>query len=269
MTHLSISLLGWPKMTMDGCNIFAGNSKKSQALLAYLAEYPGNPQPRSKLAGLLWPEHSEQSAFNSLRQVLFKLQHDIQSPGSLFPFLLADHESITFNPHSDCSIDSLEFNQLVNKATSLNISAVDASLFMEQAVRLYRGEFLDTFSLEDCSSFDDWMISRREIYRSLVLEALNRLVKFALLNGNTNLVKTYARRQMEIEPCLEDAHYALMRALAFEGKRYDALVEYHSYRVLLKKELDEEPSPKTIQLYEHIREGDLSSEQVTWAGLAD
>jgi DNA-binding SARP family transcriptional activator len=42
-------------------------SHKAEALLAFLALSGGRPQPRDKLAALLWPEATDERARHSLR----------------------------------------------------------------------------------------------------------------------------------------------------------------------------------------------------------
>jgi predicted ATPase/DNA-binding SARP family transcriptional activator len=261
---LKLTLLGPFQITLEGKPVPGCESTKSRALLAYLVEEHGQSHSRSMMAGLLWPETAEKAALNNLRQALFKLQHAIHDLETSPPFLVVDRESIALYPNNYCSVDTYDFRMLLDTATEQNRPAASSLHYLDQAASLYRGEFLNTLFNVDSPIFEDWILTRREFYRAQVLEALNLLVEASLSQGDYGRVKRYTRQQMEIDPCMEEAHCYLMQALALEGKRYEALAQYASCCSLLEKELNVGPSPATIQLFERIRDGSLSSDQTTW-----
>jgi len=53
MTHLSLTLLGPPQVTLDGEPVSGFDSDKVRGLLAYLMVENDRPHHREKLAGLL------------------------------------------------------------------------------------------------------------------------------------------------------------------------------------------------------------------------
>jgi DNA-binding SARP family transcriptional activator len=57
-------------------------SKKNRALLAYLALSPNRSATRERIAGLLWGEHGEEQARNSLRQSLAVLRKELGENGA-------------------------------------------------------------------------------------------------------------------------------------------------------------------------------------------
>lgn len=67
MTRLTLQLLG-PLRVLDehGAELKI-SSRKSRALLAYMALRPGESQGRQKLAALLWEEADDELARTSLR----------------------------------------------------------------------------------------------------------------------------------------------------------------------------------------------------------
>src|SRR5881392_3801204 len=71
MARLSLTLLGGLQARLDPGPAIALPTRKSQALLAYLALPLGRAHQRDKLAALLWGGIREESARASLRQVLF------------------------------------------------------------------------------------------------------------------------------------------------------------------------------------------------------
>jgi predicted ATPase/DNA-binding SARP family transcriptional activator len=259
MSRLSLSLLGPLQINLDSKPVTGFESVKSKALLAYLAEEPGRAHSRSMLAGLLWSERPDNAALNNLRHVLANLRQVIHDPDAPSPFLLIDRESVALNLHNDCLIDTLCFRQMANTAADPKQPAATHLSHLEQADSLYRGEFLETFPQGKTPVFEEWVLVRREFYRSQFLEVLNKLAEISLSQGDYERVKDYTRRQLEIEPWREEAHCQMMETLAQEGNRCEALTQYSVCCSVLKKELNVEPSPTTIQLFERIRDGSLSS----------
>ena len=264
MARLCLSLLGLFQANLDGRPVSGFETVKTRALLAYLADEPGRAHSRSTLAGLLWPERAEAAALNNLRHVLANLRHAIHDPEASPPFLLIDRETIALDSHSDCSVDTLDFRRLVDSASGRRQVAHSYLECLEQAVCLYRGDFLEAFLLGGSPDFEEWILIRREMYRSQFLDALYDLAEASLSQGEYNQVKTYTHRQISIEPWREEAHRQLIQALALGGRRCEALVQYAVCCSVLKKELGVEPSQETIQLFECIRDGTLPSKQFDW-----
>ncbi|MBN1936607.1 MAG: hypothetical protein JW934_18235 [Anaerolineae bacterium] len=73
MSRLTISLLGSFHVALDGRTVAHFGDDTAHALLAYLALHADSPQPRSVLAGLLWPDQPEAAALQALHQALSRL----------------------------------------------------------------------------------------------------------------------------------------------------------------------------------------------------
>src|SRR5215510_280251 len=78
MAKLSLTLLGGFQARLDPGPALALPTRKTQALLAYLALPLGQAHPRDKLASLLWGGIREESARASLRQALFVVRKALQ-----------------------------------------------------------------------------------------------------------------------------------------------------------------------------------------------
>ncbi len=253
MAHLSVRLLGTLQVTLDGSPVTDFKSDKGRALLAFLAEESQQPHRREKLAGLLWPELTESAARNNLRRVLSNLRQTIgdREPRGT-PLLLVTHQTAQLNPAGDAWVDALALADLIQPPTLQSPEA------LEQATALYRGDFLEGFSLADSPTFEEWLILCRERYRRLMMETLHRLVEGYQAQGAYEPALKHAWQQLEIEPWWEQAHRQLMRLLALSGRRSEALAQYAKCRRLLAEELDVEPSAETIDLYEQIRDETLT-----------
>jgi DNA-binding SARP family transcriptional activator/predicted ATPase len=250
MRRLSLSCLGPFQVTLDGQPVTTFKSVKVRALLAYLAVEAGRPHPRQVLAGLLWPDWPDRDALVNLRSALFDLRKAIgdrtasgdreASP----PFLLITRDTLQFNAASDHQLDVAAFLELI---------ALGDLPDLEEAVRMYRGSFLEGFSVGDSAPFEEWALFTRERLARKMSATLHRLAEGYEQRGDYAKARSFARRQIELEPWDEGAHRQLMRALVLDGQRSAALAQYETCCRLLDEELGVEPAAETTALYEQIR----------------
>src|SRR5215470_8097262 len=112
MTKLTLALLGGFRLQTGAGEPVPLTTRKAQALLAYLALHPGEPQARAKLAALLWGERSEAQARDSLRQALSLVRKALSSVGA--QPLIAHEDTITFTPAA-LHVDAIVFEGLVEQ----------------------------------------------------------------------------------------------------------------------------------------------------------
>jgi predicted ATPase/DNA-binding SARP family transcriptional activator len=248
MAHLELCLLGAFQVRLDGAEITGFESNKVRALLAILAAEAPRPRPRESLAELLWPGWPQQAAMSNLRYALSDLRKTIGDRGAKPPFLLVTRERIQWNPECGGWVDVHLLNQAV---TSSEPGALEN---LRTAVELYRGPFLEGFSLAECAEFNEWLLGKRAYYQQHVLQVLQRLAEEYEKRGDYPSGLLYARRALEIELWLEEGHRQVMRLLALSGQRSVALAQYEECKRLLERELGTGPSVETRQLYERIRD---------------
>jgi DNA-binding SARP family transcriptional activator/predicted ATPase len=249
MAHLSLSLLGSLQVTLDGQPVTGFKSNKVRALLAYLAVEADQPHRRELLAGLLWPDWPNRDALSNLRYALSNLRQVIGDQKAEQPFLLITRDTLQFNAASDFSLDVAAFAGLREDLGGLSD--------LEEVVGLYRGSFLEGFSLPDAAPFEEWALLTRERLAREMSSALHRLSGAYEERGEYEKAQSCARRQLELDPWDEVAHRQLMRTLALGGQRSTALAQYETCRSLLAEELGVEPDEETTELYEQIGEGRL------------
>jgi DNA-binding SARP family transcriptional activator len=75
---LEVKLLGQFEVMRDGKRITIP-TRNAQALFAFLILHPAKPQRRERLAGLLWPDSSEDSARSNLRHELWRLRKALET----------------------------------------------------------------------------------------------------------------------------------------------------------------------------------------------
>ena len=100
---LEVRLIGAFDIQCDGKPVVF-SSRAAQSLFAYLILTAGTLHRREKLAGMLWPDESEQKARTYLRNELWRIQKTLPHTSNI-EYLLADNLTIGFNPSSDQSLD--------------------------------------------------------------------------------------------------------------------------------------------------------------------
>jgi DNA-binding SARP family transcriptional activator len=255
MARLSIRLCGGFRVDMEGEPVVDFKSDRARALLAFLAVEADRPHPRDSLAWLLWPDSPNQAARTNLRSILANLRKVINDPQASPPHLLISRESIQFNKTSDHWIDASAF---VSPAAETRIDTAQLES-LEGAVALYRGSFLNGFSVSNSAPFEEWVLLKREQINRRVMVILSNLAAYYEQQGEYEKAQTHARKMVELEPWNEEAHQRLIHLLALGGQRSAALAQYEACRRDLAKELGVEPSQETTALYEAIRDGVLGT----------
>ncbi|MBX3055816.1 MAG: tetratricopeptide repeat protein [Anaerolineae bacterium] len=238
---MQLTFLGRPEIWVDGRLLAQRLPLKGVALLAYLAA-TGRPVTREVLAGLLWGETPDAAARASLRVTLNRL------PALLRPYLHLSRDTV-----------GLHLNRVSADVQVLATAVSGAPADWATAVALYRGDFLEGFNLPDAPAFEEWALLERERLRLLVIELLHRLADDALAQQAYTAGIAYARRSLALDNWREEAHRLLMRLLALDGRRSDALAQFESCRRLLAENLGVEPTAETVALYEAIKHNRLAA----------
>jgi predicted ATPase/DNA-binding SARP family transcriptional activator/Tfp pilus assembly protein PilF len=245
---LELTLFGHPEFRLGGVPVTRFKSGKSQALLSYLA-VTGVPHNRSALAGLLWGSMPEDRARMNLSQALTTLRRFFDE------HIVINRQTVAFKRDLHTWIDVEYFKSRVTGFPSeIDIPS------LEEAVQIYRGDFLDGFYVRESPEFEIWVLTQRARLRELALGALHTLAVQHSAQGEDGWEAAidYTSRLLSLEPWHEEAHCLMMRLLALNGRRSAALVQYERCRQILLDELGVEPGKEITALYEHIRDGDFA-----------
>lgn len=181
MARLSLAFLGGFQVALGGVPVTGFESDKVRALLAYLA-VESTPQRRAALSGLLWPDMPEASARHNLSQVLFNLRQVIRDREAQPSFLLVSRDTILFNPESEHTLDVALFERLLAASEAHDHAHGDicdaCAHPLQQAVDLYRGDFLHQFFLADSAVFEEWTLVQREQLHRRALVVLSQLTAY-------------------------------------------------------------------------------------------
>lgn len=265
MSNLSLGLLGSLQVTVANAPIANFESNKARALLTYLAVESTQPHRRESLIGLLWPDSPEESARHNLRQTLLALRQAIGDRAAKPPYLLVTRDEIQFNIAADYSLDVADFDAHLTACDTHSHRRLETcstcAAHLKEAAELYRGRFLQQFFLQDSAPFEEWALVQRERLHQRALAALTHLAAYYEQRADYEAARRYASRQLELDPWREEAHRQLMRMLAEQGKRSEALVQYETCRRVLADELGVEPSEETQALYGQISRGELTAKR--------
>ena len=260
INQLTLSLLGPFQVELDGDVLNHFPTDKVRALLAYLSMEADRPHRRDTLAGLLWTEWPNRQARRNLRKSLYWLRQTLDNhrAGISDELLTITRQTVQLN-EGTFSLDVAYFLRLLMESDSHTHQSLGQCPVcldrLTKAVGLYKGEFLTGFSLADAHSFEEWLLVKRERLQQQVLNTLSSLTAAYEQQQNYEQVQEYAARQLVLEPWREEAHRQLMRALALNGQRNEALAQYGTCRRVLEEELNVEPTSETTILYEQIRSG--------------
>ncbi len=249
MSELKLLLLGPPSVEVDGEPVEIGR-RKALALLAYLA-VTGERHTRESLATLLWPDYDQSSAYAYLRRTLWSLN---QTP--VAGWIDADRESIAVVPGEDFWLDVAAFREGLAAAHGACSEQIP---YLAGAVALFRGDFLEGFSLEDSTAFDEWQFFQAQSLRREVGGALEQLVTCHVEAGEMDAAIDSARRRLLLDPADEAMHRRLMELYARVGQRAEALRQYERCVRVLKEDLNLAPAAETVDLYKRIRAGEVAA----------
>ncbi len=271
MRSLTLALFGRFQAALNDEPLPGFRTAKVQALLIYLAAESAAPHRRESLMTLLWPGMPERSARQNLRQIIYNLRRavpdlsaktDDEQTEESVPLLLANRQTIQLNPQAAVTSDVARFEALTKSVQTHDHMDLflchDCRQNLETAVSLYAGDFLADFYLDDSNEFEEWAEATRQAYRRQALDALETLTAVAIRQTSYPEARAYAERQLEIDNLRESAYRQLMKVLALNGQRAEALALYESCQRLLAEELGMAPASRTTEVYEQIRAGDLS-----------
>jgi DNA-binding SARP family transcriptional activator/uncharacterized protein HemY len=253
MPALKVYLFGSPTITCNDVPLPI-TSQKAQALFYYLISNR-QAHSREKLAALFWGETSERQAKGSLRNTLYELRRDL-APGDspAEECILAESNTLCFNPETDYWLDAEEFEWLLDKeAEGERLRMYNCG----QAVELYRGDFLEGFIVKDSFEFEDWSFFERERLQRRYLEALNELSDYCGRQGEYEKAIAYAIQILSRDNLQENIHRQLMRLYYAAGNRSAALRQYEVCREVIERELGVAPLAETTTLYEQILRQEL------------
>ena len=253
MKQLTIYTLGKLEIIDDKLPVKGFVSqKKSEALLAYLALNPSQ-HSRQTLTNLFWADFPEKRALNNLSVLLSNIKKKLGS------YLHISRGSIGFAPQANISVDA---RILLDSAAELQASSLTKESISKfsKALKLYKGDFLDTFYVSKARNFEAWMTAERERLRRQTLKSISLLLEYHKENYSYLEGINVARKAIKFDALNENSNYQLIYMLALTGQRSEALEHFEAYRQRLIDDYELEPEEKILALINKIHTGEIRTE---------
>ncbi|MGD8406134.1 MAG: AAA family ATPase, partial [Anaerolineales bacterium] len=235
ISSFEIRLFGTPQLLLNSHNV-DGLRRKNRALIYYLAAQE-RQSTRERLLAFFWPDRERSAAQAILRTMIYDLRKYLDEAFQV------DEQIIALSP--DTFIDAGDF--------SIALASPSSDLGkLTEALDLYKGDFLEGFSLPDSPQFDDWVASEREHYQLIAMNGYSDLSHRHEAMRDYPAALESARRALAFNPFQEDLQRDVMRLLYLNGDRARVIQQYESLRKLLDEEMGVIPMPETRALYDSI-----------------
>jgi PAS domain S-box-containing protein len=239
---MALQVTAFGEFTIESGNRqrYAVSGVRQRALLAYLALSSRNEFSRGHLAGLLWPEVSEDEARHSLRQCLSTIRRALG----------VDADALTLEGDR-VGLDRAQFETDVDRLRQLGSST--NPLDWQGAGELCRGELLAGLDLGG-TPFDEWLVHQRRVSSDETIAVLLKVADAQAEAGDAVSAIATLRRTFLLDPFDETGRRRLMRLLLRDGRSAAAIREYRDFSALLREQLDVTPSVETEQIYREALE---------------
>lgn len=204
---------------------------------------------KEQIIDRLWPELDPEEGdrdFKVALNTVYKVLEPERPPRSESRFIQRQGLVYSLNLE-EMWIDADAFEQQVaegNKAWSQHPETAIAAY--QQALTLYRGDFLPE------RRYEDWSSAERERLHLLALGTMTTLAGLIVEQSPLESIRL-TQHVLAIDPVWEDAYRVQMLAHLAQGNRPLALRTYQQCISMLEQELGVEPLPETLKLYEQIK----------------
>jgi len=249
------------------------------ALFKCLLTAPGHRLSREQTVDTLWPDADGDRGDTNLRATIHRLRAVLDEPGATTSYLRSEGPILILDPHWVESsaghqhrnpahgaqhevpgdwLDADAFARAARRALAGGDIAASGSPVMRgrgtsarralaggdiaagrAALDLYDGDYLPD------DLYEDWAAARREELRQQYHALLLHVAGLTADAGDTAEAARYLRLLLAADPCHEPATRLLMRLLAGNGERAEALRVYAVLARALRDDLDVVPTPET------------------------
>ncbi len=249
--HMNGYLLGPFHVLVNGLliNDFAG--RKCKSLLAYLLCNNKRPNFRETLMEKFWPDVHPESARNSLNVAIHSIRQLFRKLLPKQNLLVYKHDKYFINPEIELKLDHEDFLYKIGRGKRIEHQEgiQHAVREYEEAIRLYKGDFLED------SPHEDWLYSERERIKDSYFYVLDRLSEHFCSAGKYKIAQHYCRKLLTKDNCREDIHRRMMLCLHRTGYRDLAVKQFQKCEQALLLNLDMMPGRDTLTLLEEIKKG--------------
>lgn len=244
---LRVTLLGDFALARNARPIPGFGSARGRSLLAYLILRRQAPQPRDRLAYLLWPDSSESQARTNLRRELHHLRKALPEADR---HLHVDTTTLQWRPDAPARVDVVDFEAAVARADEAGAreDLEEERGHLADAVAAYGGELLP-------GCYERWIEPERDRLRRECRRTLERLARRCEEAGDLRSAIRCAERLVHHDPLREASYARLIDLHGAAGDRAAALDVFRTCAEVLEREFEVEPGPATVEARERAMAG--------------
>ena len=217
---LEFRVLGELEVVRDGAPVALPPSRKTRALMAYLALTP-HKHRRERLCEMFWDVPDDPRG--ALRWSLSKIRPLVDDP--LHPRLFADRQTV------ELRTEALDVDFFAAQAgASAEAASTDD---LTRAASFFRGALLADLDLTANSEFHTWLLALREDARKLQSRILRALTE--KLAAAPHAALSFARELVRVDPYDETAWALLIANLASAGRIGEVRRQYEAGQRALRE----------------------------------
>ncbi|HXL77913.1 MAG TPA: BTAD domain-containing putative transcriptional regulator [Candidatus Eisenbacteria bacterium] len=217
-------------------------------VFAYLVSDRKQAVAQSDLAEAVWPESLPASWTLALSAIVSRLRARLGSVGLPRARIIGNaFGCYQFTPPGETWVDV--------EAALAGLDAAEGAIATGNPLAAYGPSLIATLILRRpflLGQEGPWVDERRAELTASLVRALDCRAEALSANNELVLALTHAREAVRLEPYRESGYRRLMRLLAANGDRGEAVRAYQQCRDLLDKELGVGPSVETESLYNEI-----------------
>lgn len=233
--QLEVFALAGGHVYADGRPVVNWDGSLPRHLFYFFVDHP--MVTRDQIFEIFWPKMSVKEATNVFHVTKRKISERLS-------FELTNYTSGFYIPSPKVQVhyDVRVFEAAVHDAIE---SEDSAPANWALAVQTYRSHFLPAISTP-------WVQTRRNELQNKYAQALIGLGRYYRREGQLDMAQGYLLRALREKPDWEDVHRDVMSVYAEQGRRADAVAQYHQLERTLRDMFGIQPSRETRALYDAI-----------------
>jgi predicted ATPase/DNA-binding SARP family transcriptional activator len=236
---LRLRTLGSLQVWVHGRLVESWPYAKPKELLAYLVAHPRGCT-RAEIAAAIWPDSTPAQARNTFHVTV----HHLRKAVGHAEWITLEDERYRIPATVTIETDAAHFETEVR--AMLTGSEPDTAR-LAAALALYTDHYMNG----DIAG--RWRDEEQDRLRRLYADAALRLGSLLQADGRDHEAVDLYESLIVHEPLLEEAHRRLIAYWTTAGDRVRAIRHFDRLAALLREELELEPDPETVELYERAR----------------